>query len=397
MTEKPALSRGLVAILGFLAAVGPFATDMYLASFTNIAEDLGAGPPQVQLTLTAFFIGMGSGQLFLGPASDKFGRRRVLLAGLGVFAASSIAMVSSPTITIFVVLRLIQGFSGAAGVVVSRAIAVDLSTGTTAVRALSLIAMVVGLGPLVAPVTGGFIAGLTDWRGVLAALAIIATAMFALALVFVKESLPPQDRNTGSWWSVYSPIFTLLRIPAIVGYTVAFAFAFGAMMSYISASPFVAQILLDMNELQYALSFAAAASSMVIANMINSRVAPTIGPERMVLIGSLLQLAAAGSFVLMTTTQSLNILQFIVTAFVLSGGAGLVMSNSNALGVSFAPKQNRGSASAIMGTTQFAIAGLLSPLVGLWGEDTAWPMTVVVLLASVVALVAILLSRAKTA
>ncbi|HAS31021.1 MAG TPA: Bcr/CflA family drug resistance efflux transporter, partial [Microbacterium sp.] len=183
VSGAPRLTSGLVATLGFLAAVGPFATDMYLASFTEIAADLGSSASAVQLTLTAFLLGIGAGQLLLGPLSDRFGRRPVMVLSMGVFALSSVLMVFTPTIEVFVALRLVQGVAGAAGIVVARAIAVDLSEGETAVRALSLIATVTALGPLVAPPIGGAVGVLTDWRGVLIVLAAISAAMFLLAVL----------------------------------------------------------------------------------------------------------------------------------------------------------------------------------------------------------------------
>src|SRR5690625_3145668 len=197
MSHKPRLSAGLLTVLGFIATIGAFATDMYLASFTDITESLGATPTQVQFTLTAFLFGLGFGQLLLGPASDRYGRRRVMVLALTVFALASIALIFTPNISYFVVLRALQGLSGAAGGVLGRAIAVDLSEGATAVRALSLIATVIGLGPLIAPPVGGLIAQTFGWRGVLAVLAGIAVLMWVLAVLAGPESLPPNERASG--------------------------------------------------------------------------------------------------------------------------------------------------------------------------------------------------------
>ncbi len=149
------LTPGLLAALGFIASVGPLSVDLYLPAFTDIAADLDAPATSIQLTLTTFLIGIAVGQLILGPLSDRLGRRRVLVPSLVVFALSSAGMVFVPTVELLVGLRFVQGLSGAAGIVLARAIAVDLSEGRTAVRALSLIAMVVGLGPIVAPIVGG--------------------------------------------------------------------------------------------------------------------------------------------------------------------------------------------------------------------------------------------------
>ena len=194
--RRPELTRTLLAVLGVMTAVGPFATDLYLPSLPQIGDELGAAPAGVQLTLTAFLAGMAVGQLVFGPLSDRFGRRRVVVVALGLFAASSIALVFSPTIEWLVALRLVQGVTGAAGVVVARAVAADLSRGATAVRALSLMATVSSVGILAAPLVGGVMARFTDWRGALAVLAAITVLQFLLALVRVRRS---PSRVTATW------------------------------------------------------------------------------------------------------------------------------------------------------------------------------------------------------
>lgn len=373
------LTPGLLAVLGFISAVGPFATDMYLSSFTRIAADLGTGPTPVQLTLTAFFAGMACGQLCNGPLSDKFGRRPVLLIAFGLFAASSIAMVFSPNIAVFIALRLVQGFSGSAGIVIARAIAADLSTGDTAVRALSLIAMVTSLGPLIAPPIGGTLAVWFDWRGVLAALALVATAMFFISLWFVPESHPEQHRHQGHWLGVFRGFGGLLRDGIFMGYVVAFAFGFAVMMSYIAASPFVAQHVLGMSGLQYALAFTAGATALILMNLLNARIAPRVGVRRMLMIGFVLHLVAGVSFVLHALTGTLTPVTFIILAFSTTAGTGLTLANASALALARTTQRTRGTGAAILGTAQFLCGALVSPIVGLWGETTSLPMALCLL------------------
>ncbi len=385
MARTPRMTRGLLAALGFLAAVPVFATDTYLASFTDISADLGVDPSSVQLTLTAFLIGIGAGQLTLGPASDRLGRRRVMLAALAVFAAASVAMVFSPGIEVFVALRLVQGFSGAAGVVVSRAIAADLSEGNTAVRALSLIASVVAIGPLIAPPIGGVISSLWGWRGVLAFLAVVAMTMLLLAWIVIPESLPGEERHRGGAAAMLSRFGALLRDLPFTLFSASFAIGFGALMAYISASPFVGQVVVGMSPVEYSLGFAAGAAAIVLVNLINARIAVRVGPDRMLVAGFVLALLAGLSFAALSATDTLVPATFIATAFLLSGGIGLTMSNASALALSRADRA-RGSGAALFGAGQFAVGALVSPLVGLWGEDTATPMVVVILVCSTIAL-----------
>lgn len=392
MTAGPKFTRGLLAVLSFLAATGPFATDMYLSSFTRIADDLGAPASSVQLTLTAFLLGMGSGQLVLGPLSDQWGRRRILLGALVVFAAASIAMVFSPTIEVLIALRFVQGFAGAAGVVISRAIAVDLTEGADSIRAISLIALFVGLGPLLAPPVGGAIAALSDWRMVFAALAVLAVAMLVLASLFVPESLPQAQRHASGLRAAARGFAMLLRDRRFVLLMCVFGLGFGGMMAYISASPFVGQVVLGMPPFVYSLAFALGALAMITANTINARLAGRVPPTRMLLLGTLLALASGATLTALTLSDALSPAAFIACAFALTGGTGFIMSNASALALARA-RDARGAGSALLGAAQFAVGGLASPLVGAWGEHTALPMALFVLAVAALAVCGALLAR----
>lgn len=376
-TARPRLSRGLLAALGLLAATSAVATDLYISSIPSIAHDLGTTASQVQLTLSLFFFGSGIGQLLLGPLSDSLGRRPVLVGGFTVFALAGIATIFTPNIETLIALRLVQGISGSVGMVLARAIAADLSTGETAVKALSLIAMLVGLGPLLAPPIGGAAHELWDWRGVLATLAVISTIMLLVAWRAVPESLPPEKRLPHGIGATLRPFARLLKDRAFVVLMLAYGLGFTAMISYISASPFVGQRLLRMSALSYALAFAAGASAMLIANLVNSRIAPRVGPARMLAVGSGLLLLGGGGMLAFVLSGTLSTPAFIVCAFVLTGGAGLTMSNASALALARAGAA-RGSGSALLGTAQFALGGAAAPLVGLWGETTALPMALIV-------------------
>lgn len=373
---KRKLTPGFLAVLSLLAMTSPLATDMYLASFTNIVTDLGTTAPAVQLTLTTFLLGIGLGQLFFGPMSDRFGRRPVLLVALTILVVDSVALIFAPNVYLLIVLRFIQGFMGAAGVVLSRAIAADVSSGAETVRALSLIATLVGLGPLLAPVIGGFVSQHAGWRAVFAVLASLTMLMLVLSILLIPETLPADKRHVGSLLSAYSSVGRLALDRIFMGYVITFSMGFGAMMAYISASPFVGQLILGMNQIQYGLSFAMGAAALILANLLNAKVAASVGPKRMQIVGVSLALAAGLTMLLVVVTGSLSIPVFIACAFFLTGGVGLIMSNSSALALERA-SEARGSGSALLGAGQFFVGGLVSPLVGLGGGTTAVPMALV--------------------
>lgn len=387
MNAKPRLTPGLLAVLGFLATASSLSTDLYLPSLPDISHELQTTPSLAQLTLSVFFIGIGAGQLLIGALSDAKGRRRVLLVSLTVFALAGFAMSFTPGIELLIALRLVQGFSGAAGIVIARAVAADLSDGTTAVRALSLIAIVSSFGPLIAPVIGGLTHEWWGWRGSLAALGALATIMLLVAWWAVPESLPATQRTRGGLRSTFAPAGRLLHDSRFVALVVTFGLGFGAMMSYIAASPFVAQGILGMSPLLYSLSFAAAASALILANLINSRVAPRLGPARMLVVAVVLLVLGAFGMFAFVITGTLNAAGFIICAFVSSAGIGLMLSNASALALARADHA-RGSGSALLGSVQFLFGGIVAPMPGLWGESTAVPMAVIMAGAASLAAVA---------
>lgn len=388
--RKPTLTPLLLGVLGFTGAVSPLATDMYLASFGNIQSDLGTTASLVQLTLSVFFLGNAAGQLIIGPLSDSLGRRTPLLAALFVYSIAGIALVFTPSIEIFIGLRLLLGFTGAAGIVLARAIAVDLSEGETAVKALSVIAMVGGLGPLLAPPIGGLTQELWGWRGTLATLAAISVAMLVSAWLLIPESLPREQRHEARLRNTFAPFGTLLTRPHFVFFLLSFVFGFGAMIAYIAASPFVGQNVLGMSSLLYAFGFATSGAAMIISNIINARIAPKVGPPAMLRLGVVLLCASGIAMLLLSLVDALAIWSFVLCAFVLTAGAGLTMSNSSALALAQA-NDARGSGAALIGAAQFALSAALAPLVGAWGEMTAVPMGAVVTASALVACLSALL------
>lgn len=390
MHENKSLSPVLTAVLAFLAMTGPLATDMYLALFTAMQHELQTTASSVQLTLTTFLLGLGLGQLFLGPLSDRFGRRPVLLISLSIFVTASLLTAFTPNITVLIVLRLIQGLAGSASVVLARAIAADLTSGAETVRALSLIAMLMGLGPIIAPPLGAAVGMFFGWRGILATTGIFGIGMLLSAIFLLPESLPRSARHTGGIKTTLSNFKDLLKTPKFVFLLAAYALSFASMMAYISASPFVGQKVLGMTPLQYAFAFATGASALIVANMINAKFAYSRQPTQMLIFGISLSLSSSLVLFALIITSTLTWWSFILLVFFLIGGVGFAMSNSSALALILADKA-RGSGAALLGASQFALGGAFSPLVGAWGETTALPMALIILTMLTIALTAALI------
>lgn len=380
MTSR--MPRSLLGVLGLLAMTSPIVSDLYLPVFTDIEQDLNVSASSVQLTLTGFLLGLGIGQLFLGPLSDTYGRRRVLLTGLSIFVAASFVMIASPNIEVFILLRIVQGLAGAAGIVLARAIVADLTRGAETVRTLSLVAMLVGLGPIIAPPIGGLTNLFTNWRGVLAVVAIIALAMLVLSWLLIPESLEHKYRHAAGIKTVAINFGGLLSNLKFFLPLLAFGACYGSMSAYIAASPFVGQVVLGMSPFFYSIAFAISAVALLTANFINARLAGRRDPRSMLLFGAILSVVSSALMLTSIVFGFFTVPVMVALAFFLTAGTGFVLSNASAIGLMVAHKA-RGSGSALLGSTQYFFGALASPLVGLAGSASAMPMGIVMLASSV--------------
>jgi MFS transporter, DHA1 family, multidrug resistance protein len=369
-----------ICVLALLTAIAPLATDMYLPALPDVAADLGATASQVQLTLTGFLVGLAAGQLVIGPLSDAWGRRRLLLAGTLLCLAASAACVVAPTIGVLVVARFLQGFGGAAGIVLSRAAIVDRTTGDRTVRLFSLMMAINGIAPVVAPLLGSGLLGVGSWRGIFVALTALTLVMAVGAFVAAPETLPPERRVRGGLRAAGRDIRSALRRPRYVGFTLAFAFAFATMFTYISGSPFVLQDTLGLSSGTYALAFGTNAGGLIVASIVNGQLAGRVDPQRVLAIATtalvLLSLALLG---IVLTGPSLW--PVLVVLFLALTSLGFIMGNATAL-ASREVRDIAGTGSALLGTLQFGLGALVSPLVG----SSPLVMAVVMVTASVLSL-----------
>src|SRR5947209_496990 len=208
----------LVFILGALSAFGPLSIDMYLPALPSLSRDFGTGASQAQLTLSACLLGLALGQTSAGPLSDALGRRRPLLIGLGAYALASLLCVVAPSVFVLVVLRFVQGFAGAAGIVIARAVVRDLYSGVAVAQFFSLLMLVNGLAPILAPLFGGLLLRFTSWRGVFVVLAVIGMLLLLAAATGLDETLPPDRRQSGGIRATIMTFRQLLASRSFAGY-----------------------------------------------------------------------------------------------------------------------------------------------------------------------------------
>ncbi|OPG10322.1 Bcr/CflA family drug resistance efflux transporter [Streptomyces sp. GKU 895] len=387
----PAVRRtGLLVtfILGGLTATPPLAMDMYLPSLPEVTTSLHAPAATVQLTLTACLAGMALGQLVVGPMSDRWGRRRPLLIGLAVYVLATALCALAPTVETLVAFRLTQGLAGAAGIVIARAVVRDLYDGDAMARFFSTLMLIGGVAPIVAPLIGGQILRVTDWRGVFVVLTVIGALLAGLVWARLPETLPVEVRHVGGVGEALRSMRALLADLPFAGYMLTGGFAFAALFAYISASPFVVQEIYGASPQTFSLLFGVNSVGLVAVGQINGKLlVGRVSLEKVLGAGLLVVTAAAAALLLMSlgVLGEIGLAPVAAALFVLMSAMGLTLPNAQSLAL-LRTKHAAGSASALLGTSSFLIGAIASPLVGIAGEGTAVPMAVVQLSAALVAL-----------
>lgn len=372
------ITPALLGTLALLAALGPFAIDLYLPAFPEMVTDLDTSATLVQLTLTAFLLGLAVGQLLFGPLSDRFGRVKPLIAGSTLCVVASAVTVIAPSIEILIGARFVQGFSGAAGMVIGRAIVADLATGKAAARAFSLLMIVGGVAPVLAPVAGGFLVGPLGWRGALAAILVLSVLMLVAVLAVIRETHTAQRRAElhERRLTEGSPLREL-GSRGYLGHSLALCLSFAALMAYISASPFVYQSMIGLSPAQYGAAFGANALGLVAVSALSARLTMRHEVRRLAGIGLATLWMSALTF-LTLALSGVSPAWLAVPMLTLVAGMGLIFGNTTALALGAAPRA-AGTASAVLGAAQFLLAAAVTPLVGLYGEHTAVPAGIVML------------------
>ena len=375
MKLHPRQKLFLTVFLGVMTAMAPLSTDMYLPALPELSGDFGISASLTQMTLTMTMLGMALGQIFMGPLSDRFGRKKPLLLGMLVFTAASVGAHQSADIVPFLVFRFLQGFSGASGIVIARAIARDVVEGPALTRFFAVLMLVNGLAPIAAPVVGGQVLRFTSWRGIFALLVIVGIAQ-TVATITYRETLKPEERIKSVAQS-FAKFPVLLRDRYFCGHCLLQFFFFGSFFSYIGGSSCVFQNVYHVSAQAYSLIFGGIGVGLFLAGALPARLAGRVRDEAMLkvsliipLIGSLLLLAGF----LCTAPLWYAVLALFVTIVPLS----VMGTASFSLALSREGKY-AGSASALLGFSQMILGGAMMPLVGIAGPDNPLPMAVLML------------------
>lgn len=359
-------------ILGLLASFGPFTIDMYLPAFPIMAEDFETTISNVQLSLTACLFGLAVGQLFVGPLSDIYGRRKPLLIGLITYAVSSIFCIVSNSIWVFIIFRFLQGASGAAGIVIARAIVRDLYSGSQLTKFFALLMLVSGVAPIFAPIFGGQLLKFTTWNGVFIVLTALGCVMFLLVMFGLRETLPAERRATEGIAATFLSYRNLFKDRVFIGYAFAQGFVYASMFSYISGSPFVLQNIYGLSPQQFSLFFAINGIGLIIATQTTGRLAGKIHERKMLMFG--LGLASINSLFLFSMILLKAHLAFIlIPLFFVISSVGIIGTTCFSLAMQ---NQGRspGRASALLGVLSFIFGAIVAPIVGISELNTDFSM-----------------------
>ena len=367
----------LLLALALLSALGPLSVDTYLPAFTTMADDLSTSASAIQLTLTAFLFGLAAGQLVIGPLSDRFGRRRPLLISIAVCTLASLGAALSQTVEPLIAFRFIQGFAAASGLVIGRSVVTDVSSGRAAVRAFSILSAIGSFGQVVAPLLGGALLPAIGWRGVLWVIAGAAALMTIGVALLVGETLDRDKRATGGVGETLRTARLHLGNRSYVAYMAISAFGFGAVLGYVAASPFVLQNVFGLSSGAFSLAFAGNSVGLIFASLINARLVNRLQPARILEVSQLAMVVVALVLALTVLTGVATINTVLPMTFLLITAIGFTLSNAGALAMVSVP-HGTGTAAALLGATQFGFGALVSPLVGLGGEDSATMMVAVI-------------------
>nr|WP_263314966.1 multidrug effflux MFS transporter [Mammaliicoccus sp. Marseille-Q6498] len=380
---KPSLV--LIVILGLLTAFGPLSIDMYLPALPEISREFDTSTSNTQLTLTMFMIGLAVGQVFVGPLSDFIGRKKPLMVALIIYAVASILIVFAPNIYVVMALRFIQGFTGGAGAVISRAMSSDLYSGKALTKFLAVLMLVNGVAPILAPVLGGAILAFSTWKTVFILLTLFGAIMFTVSFLKLSETLPEERRSSGRISEILGDFKALLKNPKFLLPLFIQGCTFALLFSYISASPFITQSVYNISPLMFSCMFAFNGLGLILSGQIINKLVDKYDEHSLMRVFGAIQILGV-IIVSVTLLNAWPIWLLMIGFFILVSPVSAIGST----GFSIAMANNKGgagSASSLLGLSQFAFGGVVSPLVGINGEHDVMPYVLTIVIVSLVLII----------
>ncbi len=394
MSQTTFNKTSLILVLGSLTALGPFSIDMYLPAFPKMAEGLGTTVPQVAMSLSSYFVGLAAGQLFYGPFLDRFGRKPPLYFGLLIYILASIGCAFSQSVETLVFFRFVQALGGCAAGVTAMAMVRDYFSPQESAKVLSLLILILGLSPLLAPTVGGFLATHFGWQILFWVLAGLGAFVLSLSIFFLPSAYVPNKEQSLHPLMIAKNYWNILRNPRFYAYALAGAIGFSGMFAYLAASPTIFMEIFKVSEQTYGIIFAVLASGLIGASQVNVQLLKRFTNAN-ILRGGLTGMVTMGViFFLGTYFQVFGLTGTLVALFLYLSCVGF--SNPNAASMALAPfAQNAGSAAAMIGFLQMALGAIASVSIGVLKAQQLLPIAGVFMATSTMALCVLVFGNRK--
>jgi DHA1 family bicyclomycin/chloramphenicol resistance-like MFS transporter len=381
-----------VLILGSLTALGPFSIDMYLPGFGEIAHSLGTSVATVALSLSSFFVGISLGQLLYGPLLDRYGRKKPLYAGLLLYLAATFVCMQAKDINTLIILRFIQAVGSCAATVAAMTMVRDLFGAKESAKVFSLLLLVLGASPMIAPTAGGYIVATWGWRIIFLVLLILGALITLMTVLFLPDSYPADKNFSLKPLPIVRNFLSVLREPQFVVYMLVEALAFAGLFAYVSGSPLVFMDVFHVDKKTYGWIFAGLSVAFIGLSQFNSLLLRRYSSHQIVRVALAGQVIVSIAFLIGTMAGwfALGYTIFFLFLFL----ACLGFTNPNAAALSLAPfDKNAGSASALLGATQMGVGALASVGISVFNNGTAMPMVAIIAVTSVLAMGVLVVGR----
>lgn len=382
----------LILILGWLTALGPFSIDMYLPGFAGIAKDLNTSVANVSMTLSSYFIGISAGQLLYGPLLDRFGRKRPLFIGLIVYIVASLGCVFVTDIDTFIGLRFVQSVGSCAATVASVSMVRDLFPVKDIPKVFSMLMLVVGLSPMLAPTIGGYITADYGWHTVFFILMCMGIVILIASQIVLPNTYLPDTSISLKPRPIITNFIKIIKEPQFYTYAFAGAIAFSGLFTYVAASPIVFMDIFKVDAKTYGWIFAFMSLSFISASQVNSLLLRKFKSEQMIFGALISQTFVVILFLILSINDLLGLYGTIIMLFLFLACLGI--SNPNTAGLTLAPfARNAGSASALMGAIQLGLGAFVSFAVGIFVDNSVVPMVIIMTITTILAMIILIFGR----
>ncbi len=395
MKKKTPTSRfSLILLLGLLSALGPFSIDMYLPGFPVIAADLNTSVDRVSYSLSSYFVGVCVGQMLWGPLLDRYGRKRPLYMGIAIYILASLGCAVAGNIEMLIGFRFLQALGGCVGMVAPRAVVRDVFPVWENAKVFSLLILVIGVSPIIAPTAGSFFITAFGWHSVFVVLAILSVLLLLAVIFYLPESKQPDPGFSLRPKPIVNKFWYVLKEPQFFTYSLTGAVASAGLYAYLSGSPFVFMSLFGVSEQHYSWIFALIAAGLIGSSQLNNVLLKKYSSQQIIRTVLTVQVAVGFLLAIGTAANVLNLYTTIFLIFLFLCCQGFSFPNASAL--SMAPfSREAGSASALMGAIQMGIGAVASALVGVFFNNTALPMTGVMAGCALIAILILVTGQRK--